>query len=122
MSEVLKYKAIGGMAQRSRVGGADYVRLSDYDELQQRLILAEQKASDLKKLLCDVINEAPTGFAALKVDLANRVHDALKPAEEVEALGTRPVGCCCPPKGHNGIWAASMCPVHFGLRRNLGEA
>ncbi|MBP3933612.1 MAG: hypothetical protein J6D44_07040 [Pseudomonas sp.] len=49
--------------------------------LQQRLTVAEQRAADLKKLLCDVINEAPTGFAALKVDLANRVNDALKPAE-----------------------------------------
>lgn len=47
--------------------------------LQQRLTVAEQRAADLKKLLCDVINEAPTGFAALKVDLANRVNDALKP-------------------------------------------
>ena len=47
--------------------------------LQQRLTVAEQRAEDLKKLLCDVINEAPTGFAALKVDLANRVNDALKP-------------------------------------------
>lgn len=50
--------------------------------LQQRLTVAEQRAEDLKKLLCDVINEAPTGFAALKVDLANRVNDALKPAAE----------------------------------------
>ena len=49
--------------------------------LKQRMTVAEQRAADLKKLLCDVINEAPTGFAALKVDLANRVNDALKPAE-----------------------------------------
>lgn len=84
MREVLKYKAIGGMALRSRIGGADYVRLSDYDELQQRLTLSEQRESDLKKLICAVINEAPTGFAALKVDLANRVNDALKPAAEGE--------------------------------------
>ena len=47
--------------------------------LQQRLTVSEQRAADLKKLLCDVINEAPTGFAALKVDIANRVNDALKP-------------------------------------------
>ena len=52
--------------------------------LKQRLTVAEQRAADLKKLLCDVINEAPTGFAALKVDLANRVNDALKPAAEGE--------------------------------------
>lgn len=29
----------------------------------------------------------------------------------------RPEGCCCPPPGHNGIWAAGPCPVHQGLRR-----
>lgn len=51
------------------------------DALQKRLTVAEQRAADLKKLLCDVINEAPTGFASLKVDLANRVNDALNPAE-----------------------------------------
>ena len=60
----------------------EYNKLGDrYDDLQQRLTVAEQRESDLKKLLCDVINESPTGFAALKVDLANRVNDALKPAE-----------------------------------------
>lgn len=50
--------------------------------LKQRLTVAEQREVELKRLLCDVINEAPTGFAALKVDLANRVNDALKPAAE----------------------------------------
>lgn len=53
-------------------------------DLQQRLTVAEHREEDLKKLLCDVINEAATGFAALKVDLANRVNDALKPAAEGE--------------------------------------
>ena len=49
--------------------------------LQQRLTVAEQREVELKRLLCDVINESPTGFAALKVDLAHRVNYALKPAE-----------------------------------------
>ena len=53
----------------------------DRDALQQRLTAAEQRAAYLKKLLCDVINEAPTGFAALKVDLAHRVNYALKPVQ-----------------------------------------
>lgn len=57
------------------------VRLEMYETSQQRLTVAEQRESDLKKLLCDVINESPTGFAALKVDLAHRVNYALKPAE-----------------------------------------
>lgn len=50
--------------------------------LKQRLTVAEQRDVELKRLLCDVINEAPTGFAALNVDLANRVNDALKPETE----------------------------------------
>lgn len=63
----------------------EYNKLGDrYDALQQRLAVAEQRAADLKKLICDVINDEPTGFAALKVDLANRVNDALKPAAEGE--------------------------------------
>lgn len=61
-----------------------YVTRLAYDALQQRLTYAEQREAELKKLLCDVINEAPTGFAALKVDLASRVNDALKPAAEGE--------------------------------------
>ena len=59
-------------------------RKSSIVDLQQRLTVAEHREEDLKKLLCDVINEAATGFAALKVDLANRVNDALKPAAEGE--------------------------------------
>ena len=58
--------------------------LANFELVQQRLTVAEQRAEDLKKLLCDVISEAPTGFSALKVDLANRVNDALKPAAEGE--------------------------------------
>lgn len=54
MSEVLKYKAIGGMAQRSRVGGADYVRLSDYDALQQRLTETERREAELLGTLVGV--------------------------------------------------------------------
>ena len=56
----------------------------DADMLQQRLTVAEQREVEMKRLLCDVINEAPTGLASLKVDLANRVNDALKPAAEGE--------------------------------------
>lgn len=80
--------------------------------LQQRLTVAEQRAGELEGLLREcqpALDKA--GYSTWQID------EALKPAEEVEALGTRPVGCCCPPKGHTGIWAAAMCPVHFGLKR-----
>ena len=62
---------------QARATGKSYMEMSE--ELQQRLTVAEQREGELKRLLCDVINEAPTGFAALNVDLANRVNDALKP-------------------------------------------
>lgn len=34
-----------------------------------------------------------------------------------EALVPKPVGCCCAPAGHEGMWAAGLCPVHHGIRR-----
>ena len=85
--------------------------------LKQRLTVAERRNTELVRLLRS-LNDC-TDWWGWGVDESLRapVEAALKPAEEVEALGTRPVGCCCPPKGHTGIWAAAMCPVHFGLKR-----
>jgi hypothetical protein len=43
-----------------------------------------------------------------------------KPSAEPSApveIDERPEGCCCPPKGYNGLWAAGPCPVHQGLRK-----
>lgn len=88
----------------------EYNKLGDrYDALQQRLTVAEKRVDLLEALLKS--GSSPT-YAH-----CSAVMEALKPAAEVEPLGTRPVGCCCPPKGHTGIWAAAMCPVHFGLKR-----
>lgn len=43
MSEVRKYKAIGDMTPRSRVGGGEWVRLEDYDTaLSQLAALREE--------------------------------------------------------------------------------
>lgn len=81
-----EYRLVWAMLEHRMAGNPvpDFNLWRQADDLQQRLTVAEQWAADLKKLLCDVINEAPTGFAALKVDLANRVNDALKPAAEGE--------------------------------------
>ena len=91
--------------------------------LQQRLTVADQRIDELAGKLGEAYQwgygdgqNNPNGYGD-KADRDNCVAEMLKPAEEVEALGTRPVGCCCPPKGHTGIWAAAMCPVHFGLKR-----
>lgn len=48
------------------------------------------------------------------------LEDFLKEGQDLENPSyTRPKGCCCPPPGHKGSWAAGMCPVHQGLRRTL---
>ena len=84
MREVKRFRADHRNVVETEFDDAQFVSVSDYDAPQQRLAVAEQRAADLKKLICDVINDEPTGFAALKVDLANRVNDALKPAAEGE--------------------------------------
>lgn len=103
-------------AFKEELEGVKYTRRKfrqERDALQQRLTVAEQRADELEGLLREcqpALDKA--GYSTWQID------EALKPAVEVEAIGTRPVGCCCPPKGHTGIWAAAMCPVHFGLKRH----
>lgn len=101
-------------------------------ELQQRLTVAEQRAGELegllhmsKELLTTISRHGAStmpvdwcdSFKAEVADRIEKIGAALKPAAEEGALGARPVGCCCPPIGHAGIWAAAIRPVHFGLRR-----
>lgn len=86
------------------------------DALQQRLTDAEKKLGEAYEWGYSDGQNCPNGYSDEK-DRDKCVAELTKPAAEPEALGTRPVGCCCPPKGHTGIWAAAMCPVHFGLRR-----
>lgn len=50
-----------------------------YEDVVARLEESLRREQELKRLLCGVVNESPTGFAASKNDLANRVNDALKP-------------------------------------------
>jgi hypothetical protein len=76
------------------------------DALQQRLTAADERADRMEGLLKS--GSSPT-YAHCEA-----VMEALKPAEG--GGDARPQGCCCPPKGHTGLWAAGMCPVHQGLR------
>ncbi|HDS1693970.1 TPA: hypothetical protein QEM72_004557 [Pseudomonas putida] len=50
------------------------------------------------------------------LDVVSRCVACAKPSAPVE-IDERPEGCCCPPKGYNGLWAAGPCPVHQGLRK-----
>lgn len=109
--EVIKFKALGEMAQRSRVGGANYVLLADFDrvtaerdalaqnlrfaeegyvsfaeecdKLQQRLTAADERADVLEGLIGEVLDAV--GREPLDLDavlrLRARMRAALKPAE-----------------------------------------
>lgn len=85
-------------------------------ELQQRLTVAEQQLSIQDRFVGYLLDQCE-GEVIYEESLQYWLSESLKPAAEVEALGTRPAGCCCPPKGFEGVWTAAMCPVHFGLRR-----
>lgn len=92
-------------------------------ELQQRLTVAEQQLGIQDRFagyLLDHCEGEVIYEESLQYWLSESIKlhaESLKPAAEEGALGARPVGCCCPPIGHAGIWAAAICPVHFGLRR-----
>ena len=51
MSEIEKFKCIGYMVGRSRVGGADYVRLSDFDRVTAERDAALLELSEIKESL-----------------------------------------------------------------------
>jgi hypothetical protein len=65
MSEVLKYKALGEMTQRSIAGGAKWVRLKDYDAAQSELAAVRRRESIIKEKLADCENSE----AALREEL-----------------------------------------------------
>ncbi|MND95515.1 hypothetical protein D3C80_877710 [compost metagenome] len=71
------------------------------------------EAVDLIITAVDMINAQQPGITVDEIFyiVANKCN---KWASKVHV---RPEGCCCAPPGYSGIWAAAMCPVHFGLRR-----
>lgn len=82
--EVIKFKAFGEMAQRSRIGGANYVLLADFDRvtaerdaLQALLTAADERADVLVGLLRDMRK----GDHAMISSFYGRIDAALKPAE-----------------------------------------
>jgi len=87
--EVTKFKVIGYMVERSRVGGAEYVMLSDFDlvtverdALQQRLTAADERADVLEGRKGDLELSLMWVRSQLTDALIIRFIDAaLKPAE-----------------------------------------
>lgn len=75
-----------------------------------RAQLAERDAL-LREVLVGLWPSTPL---AIKINAA--LSASAEPSAPVE-IDERPEGCCCPPKGYNGLWAAGPCPVHQGLRK-----
>ena len=95
---------------------ADIDRITaERDAMQQRLTAADERDDQRKELLRN-LDEAWNSHDGRELfgKLMLKVEAALKPAEG--GGDERPAGCCCPPKGHKGIWAAAMCPIHHGLK------
>jgi len=88
--------------------------IKERDSLQQRLTAADERADVLEGLLREASVELHDFITG---GLLDRIDAAFKPAEG--GGDERPAGCCCPPKGHRGIWAAAMCPVHHGLKARV---
>jgi hypothetical protein len=78
--------------------------------------LADEHHSELKLLrgleALGYMKVVPTPSFAHPDDIVFVVTEEGKEA----IVSSRPAGCCCPPEGHTGAWAAAMCPVHHGLR------
>ncbi|WP_256806455.1 hypothetical protein [Pseudomonas kurunegalensis] len=75
-----------------------------------RAQLAERDAL-LREVLVGLWPSTPL---AIKINAA--LSASAEPSAPVE-IDERTEGCCCPPKGYNGLWAAGPCPVHQGLRK-----
>lgn len=119
---------------------------AERDALQQRLTAADERASELLIMLRMAWVDTEVSAdncrridAALKpadgqrnqcdgcqagIPVVNGAHRMGKPGGYPDTMSCtaklyaddRPAGCCCPPRGHVGLWAGAMCPVHYGLR------
>lgn len=71
------------------------------------------EAVDLIITAVDMINAEKPGITVEEImDIVTN-----KCNKWAEKSFVRYPGCCCPAPGYSGLWAAAMCPVHFGLRR-----
>lgn len=70
------------------------------------------------KSVMSAIEKARTeGGQRLPVLTSNQCHALAQELNKIGSTESYSAGCCCPPKGHQGLWGAGMCPVHQGLRR-----
>lgn len=67
------------------------------------------------------VMQAVEAINGLPVLTSNQCHNLAVELDKIAAAESYSAGCCCPPKGHQGMWGAGMCPVHQGLRRIAKE-
>lgn len=95
---------------------AKYYNRSDVCAFMAKDIGATLKTAEVQRNQCDGCQAG--------VPVVNGAHRMGKPGGYADTMSCtakmyveeRPDGCCCPPKGHTGLWGAAMCPVHQGLR------
>ena len=83
------------------------------------------EAVDLIITAVDMINAQQPGITVEEIQaiVAKKCAKWVAKVEKkkLAAYEARSSACCCPPPGHKGIWAAALCPVHFGFRsRQIG--
>lgn len=85
--------------------------MSDSEEVKKLKHQLAERDALLREVLVGLWPSTPL---AIKINAA--LSASAEPSAPVE-IDERPEGCCCPPKGYNGLWAAGPCPVHQGLRK-----
>lgn len=115
------YTYNGGQQWKPPVGKKPNFAL--IDRLKCQLEVSEDTRQVLRKCLAQAESEIDALRAQLVAPQPFKRCTILKDADVTYSTSsqpeTRPAGCCCPPPGHTGIWAAAMCPVHQGLRRQV---
>ena len=85
-------------------------------ELLERWVKNTDFFEDLKGVSMHDINEATKEDEKITEELRAVLAQEAGHVEAAKSDRPSGSGCCCPPKGYRGIWAAAMCPVHHGLR------
>lgn len=102
------------------------------EAIQKSMPLGTKHLSDYDLSIVEHLNELPAEFSVEDQRIAELfmgipvMHEKevdeldgpfIQAMRERDALVPKPVGCCCPPKGYTGAWAAGPCPIHHGFRR-----
>lgn len=94
MSQVKRFRADHRHVVETEFDDAQFVSVADYDALQQRLTVAEQRAGELERLLRDaedahgkMLMSDPPQEAWKYHRISERISAALKPSESSSPVG-----------------------------------